>query len=95
VNIDSAARKQAVQLSDILDLPIKNITCKGCQAQAGQIPLQRHLFGDSYRCPIFGCVKRREVDYCGLCDQFPCNKRHPYTENAKLLPQKAKALFRL
>jgi hypothetical protein len=92
-NKNSAARKQAVQWSEILNLPVKTITCKGCQAHAGQIPLQLHLFGDSHRCSIFGCVKRRKVEYCGFCDQFPCNKRHPYTENAALLPQKAKALF--
>ena len=70
---NSAARKQVEQWSAILNIPIETITCKGCRAQAGQIPLQQHLFGDAQRCSIYGCAQRKKAEYCGPCDQFPCD----------------------
>ena len=92
-NTDTAARKQGAQWSSILGVSIEMITCKGCRGQAGQIPFQKHLFGDSHRCSIHRCAQRRKIEYCGYCDHFPCDKRHPYTENAEQLTQKVKALF--
>ena len=92
-NENPAALEQVKKWSAILNIPIEAITCKGCWAQKGQIPLQRHLFGDNHLCSIYGCEQRKKAEYCGLCKQFPCDKRHPYTEKAELLNKKAKALL--
>jgi hypothetical protein len=65
----------------------------GCWAHTGQIPLQKHLFGDNHRCSIYGCAQEKKTEYCGFCEQFPCDKRHPYLEKAELLNKNAKAVL--
>ena len=88
-----AALAQVEKWSALLNIPIEAITCKGCRAHKGQIPLQKHLFGDNHRCSIYGCAQGKKAEYCGLCEQFPCDKRHPYLEKAMLLNDNAKALL--
>ncbi len=92
-NDNPAALVQVEKWSSLLKIPIETFTCRGCWSHKGQIPLQKHLFGDNHCCSIYGCAQRKKVEYCGLCEQFPCDKRHPYTENADLLNRNAKTLL--
>jgi len=92
-NTNSAARKQVSVWSETLYIPIETISCNGCRAHDGQIPLQLHLFGDSHQCSIYDCAQSKKVKYCGFCDHFPCDHRHPYNEKSGLLDQNAKALL--
>jgi hypothetical protein len=92
-NDNPAALVQVEKWSALLNIPIEIITCKGCWAHSGQIPLQKHLFGDNHRCSIYGCAQGKKTEYCGLCEQFPCDKRHPYLEKNELLNKNAKALL--
>ncbi len=92
-NTNPAARIQVEKWSALLNIPIEDITCKGCRAHTGQIPLQKHLFGDNHHCSIYGCAQGKKAGYCGLCKKFPCDKSHPYIEKTELLNNNAKALL--
>ena len=92
-NENPAALVQVEKWSALLNIPIEAITCKGCRANTGQIPLQKHLFGNNHRCSIYRCARGKRAKYCGLCEQFPCDKRHPYLEKTELLNNNAKTLF--
>ena len=92
-NENTAALAQVEKWSARLNIPIEIITCKGCRAHTGQIPLQQHLFGDNHRCSIYGCAQEKKTEYCGICEQFPCDKRHPYFEKTELLDKNAQALL--
>jgi len=92
-NENPAALVQVEKWSALLNIPIQAITSKGCRAQARQISLQTHLFGDNHRCSIYGCEQRKKAEYSGFCEKFPYGKRHPYLEKNELLNKNAKALF--
>jgi hypothetical protein len=49
---------------DFLDLLAAN-NCDGCRKQ------ECHLFKN---CNVNKCYKEKKVDYCYLCDEFPCSK---------------------
>jgi hypothetical protein len=87
---NAAAMKQIQRWSAALNIPAKAMICGGCRAQAGQVPLQRHLFGDDHCCAIYECAKIKKIGYCGFCSISPCDRRHPYTEKAGLVPSNIK-----
>ena len=39
--------------------------CSGCGVHKG------HPFWGE--CKLFGCANKREVEHCGLCEDFPCD----------------------
>lgn len=42
--------------------------CKGCIETDGHCEEWTH----SVRCPIHTCAKKHRVQFCGLCEEFPC-----------------------
>jgi 3-methyladenine DNA glycosylase AlkC len=46
---DQEAMKQVEQWSEELNIPVKTMLCHGCRSHNGQIPLQKHLFGEAHR----------------------------------------------
>ena len=42
--------------------------CEGCIETDGYCK----EWAQSGRCPIHKCAKERGVQFCGLCDEFPC-----------------------
>ena len=92
-NKDATARKQIERWSAALKIPAEKMICGGCRAQIGRIPLQNHFFGDDHRCALYACSRKRNVDYCATCKQFPCDKRHPYSEKSELLTKGTKAFL--
>lgn len=56
--------------------------CKGCRSHNGQIPLQKHAFGEAHRCAAYECSQKKGLKFCGECDQFPCNNLHSYADKA-------------
>lgn len=43
--------------------------CKGCIESDGHC----EEWAKSQGCPIFKCVKKHYVQFCGLCNDFPCD----------------------
>ena len=90
---DPEAMKQIQQWSADIGIPSEEMLCGGCRAQAGQIPFQKHLFGNDHHCAIYACSQRGCVDYCRTCNRFPCDKRHPYIAKSKWLPREIKTFL--
>ena len=45
--------------------------CQGCNQVEGKPFWTEQL--DMEVCPLYGCcVDQRELEHCGLCDEFPC-----------------------
>ena len=44
--------------------------CKGCIEADGYVP----EWSGSGRCRIHACTREHNVQFCGLCPQFPCDK---------------------
>ncbi|MCR5681528.1 MAG: DUF3795 domain-containing protein, partial [Clostridiales bacterium] len=42
--------------------------CPGCIDADGQVPEWKESGG----CPIHRCARRHGVQFCGLCEEFPC-----------------------
>jgi hypothetical protein len=89
-NEDTKAMKQVKQWSKELNIPVEIMTCRGCRNHNGQIPLQKHLFGEDHRCAAYECSKREEVQFCGQCESFPCDHLHPYADKASTIPHNTK-----
>ncbi|MDZ4120875.1 MAG: DUF3795 domain-containing protein [Candidatus Cloacimonadaceae bacterium] len=65
-------------------LKAEQLPCPGCRAVDGNCP---HL---PERCDHYACAEKHEVDMCFQCDVFPCNKLHPATDRANVLPHNMK-----
>jgi hypothetical protein len=40
--------------------------CPGCSEMEG-----KPFWGS---CSLYSCIKERDVEHCGLCDEFPCDR---------------------
>jgi hypothetical protein len=77
-------------LSKEYDIPIETMLCSGCRNHKGQIPLQKHVFGEAHRCAAYECSQEKGIKFCSDCDQFPCDNLHPYADKAGDLPHNIK-----
>jgi hypothetical protein len=87
---NSEAMDQLEKMSKEYNVPTSVMHCSGCRNQDGKIPLQKHVFGEDHYCAAFECIKQKEIDFCGQCEQFPCNHLHPYADQANVLPHNIK-----
>lgn len=83
---DEEVLKQLESWSEQLKVPTDIMLCRGCRNHDGQIPLQKHLFGDGHRCAAYECSKEKGATFCGGCERFPCDHLHLYADKAETLP---------
>ena len=48
--------------------------CKGCIEADGYVP----EWAGSGRCKIHACTRNHNVQFCGICDNFPCQHLTDY-----------------
>ena len=84
------AMEQLKKWSTELRIPLEIMKCGGCRYHDGQIPLQKQLFGEVHRCAAYECTKEKQHYSCGDCNDFPCDKLHPYADKAQTLPHNVK-----
>ncbi len=87
---DNDAMDTIKQFSEQYAIPIDIMLCNGCRNHGGRIPLQKHVFGEAHRCAAYECAQDKGVDFCGQCDQFPCDNLHPYADRATEVPHNMK-----
>ena len=87
---DEEAMNKVIKLSKEHNIPLGIMLCKGCRSHNGQIPLQKHVFGESHRCAAYECSQEKGLKFFGDCDQFPCDNLHPYADKAADLPHNIK-----
>lgn len=44
--------------------------CKGCIEADGYVP----EWADSGRCKVHACTREHNVQFCGICEEFPCSR---------------------
>lgn len=44
--------------------------CKGCIEADGYVP----EWADSGRCKVHQCARKHNVQFCGICQEFPCEQ---------------------
>ena len=44
--------------------------CKGCIEADGYVP----EWAGSGRCKVHACTREHNVQFCGICDKFPCQE---------------------
>ena len=58
---------------------LKKDPCKGCNEMKGKIFWTKLMNMDT--CPIYTCVKEKDIEHCGECEKLPCeihlNMRDP------------------
>lgn len=64
--------------------PQEKLPCKGCRSIEGHCPVI------GCECETYRCVKKKEVDFCYECQDFPCGKLNPAADRAELLPHNLK-----
>lgn len=87
---DPAALVEVQNLSEQLNIPVEVMLCNGCRAHDGKIPLQKHIFGEAHYCAAYECIKEKGFDFCGDCEDFPCDHLHPFADKADVLPHNTK-----
>jgi len=87
---DKEAMGTVKKLSEEFNIPVEIMLCKGCRSHNGRIPLQKHVFGEAHRCAAYECSQGKGFEYCGDCDEFPCDNLHPYADKASDLPHNIK-----
>jgi hypothetical protein len=62
----------------------EKLPCAGCRNIAGDCPVIIE------KCETYSCVRKKGVDFCFECDDFPCSKLCPAAERADVLPHNLK-----
>jgi len=87
---DQDARIRLEQVARQLDLPVSSFFCRGCRLHDGQIPIHKVLFGQDHFCAAYECAKAKGAQFCGDCEEFPCDHLHPLADKADTLPHNTK-----
>jgi len=69
-----------------LGVPPERAICPGCHAAQGA---PAH-FGDRGPCKVWRCISKKGLDFCGDCEEFPCDALHPYADMASERPHNTK-----
>ena len=62
----------------VLGVSLDKATCEGCRALKGKIAFLR----PKETCKIFLCTTEKNIEFCNECDDFPCERLHPYADQA-------------
>jgi hypothetical protein len=65
-------------------IPKDKIPCPGCRPLQGYCPVKTD------ECKNYHCVNEHQVNFCYECTDFPCNKLHPCSDRANILPHNLK-----
>ncbi|MBU2549884.1 MAG: DUF3795 domain-containing protein [Proteobacteria bacterium] len=73
-------------LAPKMGLSPEQAQCRGCRAEGGTIG----FLGMTEPCNLFRCISAKGHDFCGDCDDFPCDHIHPYADRADKVPHNTK-----
>ena len=64
----------------------QDINCDGCKSQTGR------LFKFSRSCRVRQCAKEKDIETCGYCPEYPCEKLNPIFKAAPGVKERLDAL---
>ena len=69
-----------------LNIPKSKAYCPGCRAVKGA-PV---CHGMDEPCLVYRCIEEKGHEFCFECDEFPCDRLHPYADKAREVPHNTK-----
>ncbi|HQI80263.1 MAG TPA: DUF3795 domain-containing protein [Deltaproteobacteria bacterium] len=69
-----------------LGIPPEKVSCRGCRNHDGAIP----FLGMTEPCSVYRCITTKGLSFCSECEDFPCDRLHPYADSAALVPHNTK-----
>jgi len=67
-------------------IPEKEAVCQGCRNEGGMIA----FLGMTEPCNVYRCIKKKGLQFCCDCSEFPCDHLHPYADQATVKPHNTK-----
>ncbi len=64
------------KLAAALSIPPDKAICGGCRPQKGRIT----FLNPDKTCRLFLCAEEKGIDFCHECDDFPCERFQPYSD---------------
>ena len=58
---DQEAMKVVEELAEEYNMPVEIMLCRGCRNHNGEIPLQKHAFGEAHRCAAYECSRDKDL----------------------------------
>lgn len=83
--VENLTDKLAGLIHEKLGVPEHEISCQGCRQQDG-----KHFHLGSKGCATLDCIKKKGVDFCCNCDDFPCAFLAPTADGAAKYPHNMK-----
>ncbi|MFH1090377.1 MAG: DUF3795 domain-containing protein [Pseudomonadota bacterium] len=74
------------KIASRLGLSPQEAQCPGCRPLGGTIP----FLGMTQPCKVYRCISEKGLDFCGDCEDFPCDNLHPYADRADRVPHNTK-----
>ena len=59
-----ATPEKRAEMAQRFNRPVETLVCDGCRAE------RRYVYCES--CTLHACAMAKGVDFCGLCDEYPC-----------------------
>lgn len=56
--------EKRAEMAQRFNRPVETLVCDGCRAE------RRYSYCES--CTLYACAMAKGVDFCGLCDDYPC-----------------------
>jgi hypothetical protein len=76
---DDALRRK---ISEGRNVEYEKAVCKGCRNENGTIG----FLNMTEPCGVFECITVQGIDFCHQCQDFPCDRLHPYADMAQMVP---------
>lgn len=73
-------------IAESMKIDYELAACKGCRNENGTIG----FIGLSEPCSVYRCTAEKGLHNCSECDEFPCDKLHPYADRANMVPHNTK-----
>lgn len=70
-NENQDAMSKVEELSKEHNVPVEIMLCNGCRHHDGQIPLQKHAFGETHRCAAYECSQEKNLNFAAIAISFP------------------------
>lgn len=86
VHLANGNKQLRKNVAELLDVPLEQAVCSGCRNEQGTIA----CLDMTEPCPVYKCVKKKNLDFCYECTDFPCDHLHPYADKAGERPHNTK-----
>ena len=78
IYLSSENEKLRKAVAKYMNLPLEQAVCEGCRAEKGAPAVE----GFTKTCHVYQCTEKKGIGFCCDCSDFPCDRLHPYADQA-------------